>query len=87
LDERLLDTLLVSSLGSGLGPDDVAAALHMPSEAALAAVDRARATGLVEPAHHQNLMRTVHDAIAQIIGAARHHDIEVSLLGSQIELS
>ncbi|PRC42756.1 helix-turn-helix transcriptional regulator, partial [Mycobacterium sp. ITM-2017-0098] len=42
LDERLLDTLLVSSLGSGLGPDDVAAALHMPSEAALAAVDRAR---------------------------------------------
>jgi DNA-binding CsgD family transcriptional regulator len=87
LDERLLDTLLISSLGSGLGPDDVAAALRLPSETALAAVDRARATGLVEPAHHQSLLRTVHDAIAQIVGAARHHDIELSLLGSQIELS
>lgn len=87
LDEKLLDTLLISSLGSGLGPDDVAAALGMPSAAALAAVDRARATGLVEPAHHQNLLRTVHDGIAQIVGAARHHDIELSLLGSQLELS
>lgn len=87
LDETLLDTLLISSLGSGLGPDDVAAALGMPSQSALAAVDRARASGLVEPSHHQNFLRAVHDAISQIVGAARHHDIEVSLLGSQLELS
>jgi DNA-binding CsgD family transcriptional regulator len=87
LAEPLLDTLLVVSLGSGLGPDDVAAALRMSSPTALAAVDSARASGLVEPSHHQNFLRTVHDATAQLVGAARHHDIEVSLLGSQLELS
>lgn len=87
LDEPLLDTLLVASLSPELGPDDVAAALHMPSEAALAVVDRARASGLLEPSHHPSFLRTVHEGIAQIVGAARHHDIEVSLLCSQLELS
>ena len=43
LDEPLLDTLLITSLTSGLGPDDVAGGLRMTPEAALAAVDRARA--------------------------------------------
>lgn len=87
LDERLLDTLLVSSLSFDLGPDDVAAALRMPSDAALTAVDRARATGLLEPSHHPGFLRMLHDGIAQIVGAARHHDIEVSVLCSQLELS
>lgn len=87
LDEPLLDTLLVASLSPELGPDDVAAALHIPSDAALAVVDRARASGLLEPAYHHTFLRTVHDGIAQLVGAARHHDIEVSLLRSQLELS
>lgn len=87
LDEPLLDTLLVASLSPQLGPDDVAAALHMTSEAGLAAVDRARASGLLEPGYHPSFLRTVHDGIAQIAGAARHHEIEVSLLVSQLELS
>lgn len=87
LDEPLLDTLLVASLSPELGPDDVAAALHIPSDAALAVVDRARASGLLEPAYHHSFLRTVHEGIAQLVGAARHHDIEVSLLRSQLELS
>lgn len=87
LDEPLLDTLLVASLSPEMGPDDVAAALHMPSDAALAVVDRARASGLLEPSYHHSFLRTVHDGLAQIVGAARHHDIEVSLLCSQLELS
>ncbi|BBY18096.1 isoniazid response ATPase/transcriptional regulator IniR [Mycolicibacterium litorale] len=86
LDEPLLDTLLVASLSPELGPDDVAAALHMTSDAGLAAVDRARASGLLEPSYHHSFLRAVHDGIAQIAGAARHHDIEVSLLRSQLEL-
>ncbi|PQP44905.1 isoniazid response ATPase/transcriptional regulator IniR [Mycolicibacterium austroafricanum] len=86
-DERLLDTLLVSSLSFDLGPDDVAAALRLSSQEALAAVDRARAGGLIEPAHPQAFQRTLHDAVAQVVGAARHHDIEVSVLLSQLELS
>ncbi|MDG4663258.1 isoniazid response ATPase/transcriptional regulator IniR [Mycobacterium sp. 236(2023)] len=87
LDEELLDTLLVISLSSGLGPDDVAAALRMSPQTALAAVDRARAGGLTEPSQPSIFLRMVHDGIAQIAGAARHHDIEVSVLHSQLELS
>jgi DNA-binding CsgD family transcriptional regulator len=87
LDEPLLDTLLVTSLSPELGPDDVAAALHISSDAALAVVDEARASGLLEPSYHPSFLRTVHDGIAQIVGAARHHELEVSLLVSQLELS
>ncbi|BBX19060.1 helix-turn-helix transcriptional regulator [Mycolicibacterium duvalii] len=87
IDGELLDTLLVSSLSLDLGPDDIAAALTMPPDAALAAVDRARASGLLEPAHPEGFLHTVHDAVAQIVGAARHHDIEVAVLSSQLELS
>lgn len=87
LAETLLDTLLVSSLSSDLGPDDVASALRMPSAQALAAVDRARASGLIEPSQPQVFLHTVHDGLAQIVGAARHHDIEVAVLCSQLEMS
>ncbi|NVN52973.1 isoniazid response ATPase/transcriptional regulator IniR [Mycolicibacterium hippocampi] len=87
LDERILDTLLISSLSPALGPDDVAAALRLPSEAASAAVDRARASGLIDPSHASGFLPVVHDSIAQILGAARHHEIEVSVLCSQVELS
>lgn len=87
VDEPLLDTLLVLSLSPGLGPDDVAAALRINQDAALALVDRARASGLIDPSHHPSFGRMVHDAIASLTGTARHHDTEISLLCSQLELS
>jgi DNA-binding CsgD family transcriptional regulator len=87
LDEPVLDTLLVSSLTPELGPDDVAAALRVSTDEAQALVDRARASGLIEPSHSHAFLCSVHRCIAQIIGTARHHDTEISLLLSQIELS
>ena len=87
VDEPVLDTLLVSSLSPDLGPDDVAAALRVSAEQAQVLVDRARASGLIEPSHNPAFLRSVHECIAQIIGAARHHETEISLLYSQIELS
>ena len=87
LDEPVLDTLLVSSLSPGLGPDDVAAALRVGADEAHALVDRARASGLIEPSHSHTFRRSLHRCIAQLIGTARHHDTEISLLVSQIESS
>jgi DNA-binding CsgD family transcriptional regulator len=87
LEEPLLDTLLISSMTPELGADDVAAALRIGGEQAQTLVDRARATGLIGPSHNPAFLRSVHDCIGQIIGAARHHDTEISLLLSQIELS
>jgi DNA-binding CsgD family transcriptional regulator len=87
LDEPVLDTLLVSSLSPELGPDDVAAALRVGAEQAQAFVDRARASGLIEPSHSHTFLRSVHRCIAGIIGTARHHDTEISLLVSQVESS
>jgi DNA-binding CsgD family transcriptional regulator len=87
LDEPVLDTLLVSSLSPELGRDDVAAALRVGADDAQALVDRARASGLIEPSHSHVFLRSVHRCIAGIIGTARHHDTEISLLVSQIESS
>ena len=87
VDEPVLDTLLVSSLSPELGPDDVAAALRLDSDEAQRLVDCARASGLIEPSHSQAFLRSVHTGVAAIIGAARHHDIEIALLSSQIELT
>lgn len=87
LDDALLDALLMMSLSRELGPDDVAAALRIGAEPAHTLVDRARATGLIEPSHSRAFLRTLHRCVAQILGAARHHDTEVSLLVSQLESS
>jgi DNA-binding CsgD family transcriptional regulator len=87
LDEPVLDTLLVSSLSPELGPDDVAAALRIGAEDVQVLVDRARASGLIEPSHSHAFLRSVHRCVAGIIGTARHHDTEISLLVSQIESS
>lgn len=87
VDEPVLDALLVSSLSPDLGPDDVAAALRLRSDEAQRLVDRARASGLIEPSSSQAFLRSVHLAVAAIIGAARHHEIEIALLSSQIELT
>src|SRR5262249_28788809 len=60
LDEPVLDTLLVSSLSPELGPDDVAATLKVSAEDAQALVDRARASGLIQPSHSHAFLRSVH---------------------------
>ncbi|TGD89207.1 LuxR family transcriptional regulator [Mycolicibacterium sp. CH28] len=87
LDEPELDALLIASLSRDLGAADIAAALDVPSDEARALIDRARATGLVEPAHSPHFVRSVHRAAAQILGTARHHDVETALLRSQIAMS
>lgn len=87
LDEPDLDTLLIASLSTDLGAADVAAALEVSAERARTLVDRARATGLVEPSHSAPFLGSVHRAVAQIVGNARHHDIESALLGSQVAMS
>ncbi|MFI5506665.1 isoniazid response ATPase/transcriptional regulator IniR [Mycobacterium sp. NPDC051804] len=87
LGEAVLDTLLVTSLSPELGPDDVAATLRIEAPDAHLLVDRARATGLIEPSHSPTFRRSVHHCIAQIIGTARHHDTESALLVSQLESS
>jgi DNA-binding CsgD family transcriptional regulator len=87
VDDAVLDTLLVSSLSDGLGPDDVAAALDTSTDVAQALVDRARASGLIAPAHSETFVRSLHQCLAEIIGAARHHDVELALLRSQVEKS
>lgn len=87
IDEDTRDALLILSLSHELGPDDVAAALRLSGSDASNVVDRARAGGLVEPSHDRRFIRMVHESLAQIAGAARHHEIETSLLASQLELS
>ena len=87
LDEPVLDTLLVTSLSPDLGPDDVAATLRVGAQDAQSLVDRARASGLIEPSHSHTFLLSVHRCVAQIIGTGRHHDTEIALLLSQIESS
>jgi DNA-binding CsgD family transcriptional regulator len=87
VDEPVLDTLLLCSLSPELGPDDVAAALHLDSAAAAAFVDHARASGLLSPSHNAAFVRSLHRSLAQLVGNARHHDVELSLLRSQFEMS
>ncbi|MGK2880662.1 MAG: isoniazid response ATPase/transcriptional regulator IniR [Mycobacterium sp.] len=86
VDEPVLNTLLVTSISLELGPDDVAAALGLPADEAQLRVDTARASGLLEPAHPRSFLASVHAAAAQILGTVRHHDIEISLLRSQLAL-
>ncbi|HZA12040.1 isoniazid response ATPase/transcriptional regulator IniR [Mycobacterium sp.] len=87
VDEPVLEALLITSLSPELGAADVAAALGLPGGDAQLLVDRARATGLVEASHRPPFLRSVHRAVTQIVGAARHHDVETSLLASQLEMS
>lgn len=87
LGEPELDALLITSLSRDLGAADLAAALGLPTDEARLLIDRARATGLVEPAHNPHFLRSVHRAAAQILGNARHHDVETALLRSQIAMS
>ncbi len=87
LDEPTLDTLLMMSLTQALGATDVAAALEISATDARRLVDRARASGLIEPSHTPAFLQSVHDAVTQIVGNAHHHEVETSLLRSQLDLS
>lgn len=87
LDEPTLDTLLLMSLASDLGSADIAAALSIPATESRQLVDSARASGLIEPSHPPTFLQSVHDAVAQIVGNARHRDIETSLLRSQLDIA
>ncbi|HTY28815.1 MAG TPA: isoniazid response ATPase/transcriptional regulator IniR, partial [Mycobacterium sp.] len=86
LDEPDLDALLIASLSSDLGAADIGAALEVAGERAQTLVDRVRATGLVEPSHSPHFLRSVHRAVAQIAGNARHQEIESALLRSQVAM-
>jgi DNA-binding CsgD family transcriptional regulator len=87
LDEPDLDTLLIMSLTQELGAADVAAALGISATDARRLVDRARASGLIEPSHPPEFLQLFHGAIAQIVGNAHHREIETALLRSQLDMS
>jgi DNA-binding CsgD family transcriptional regulator len=87
VDEAVLDALLIASLSPDLGAADISAALQVAAEKAQVLVDRARGSGLVEPSHSPTFLRAVHRAAAQILGAARHHDVEKALMATQLEMS
>ena len=87
VDEVVLDALLIATLSPDLGAADVAAALGVGGDEAQVLIDKARGSGLVEPSHSTPFLRSVHRAVAQIVGAARHRDIETSLLTTQLEMS
>jgi DNA-binding CsgD family transcriptional regulator len=87
LDEAVLDALLIMSLTEELGAADVAAALGLSASDARLLVDRARATGLVEPSHSTEFLQSVHSAVANVVGNAHHHEVETALLRSQLDVS
>lgn len=86
-DEDLLATLLIMSLDAGLGVSDVAAALHAAPAEAQELVDRAYATGLLTPPFGSRFRTGLHQSVATLTGAARHHEIESEVLRTQIEMS
>lgn len=87
IDEPDLDALLIMSLTHLLGAADVAAALNISLLDARALVDRAHASGLVEPSYPPAFLQLVHDCVAQTVGNAHHREVETSLLRSQLDIS
>lgn len=85
--EADLDAFLLMSLSHELGAADVAAALGISTTEARRLVDRAHASGLVEPSYPLAFLQLVHDAVAQVVGNARHHEVETALLRSQLDMS
>jgi DNA-binding CsgD family transcriptional regulator len=86
LDEPTLDALLITSLTEELGAADVAAALAISAAQARQLVDRARASGLTQPSYDPEFLRSVHGAVAQIVGNAHHRAVETALVRSQLEM-
>jgi DNA-binding CsgD family transcriptional regulator len=65
----------------------VAAALGISAADARQLVDRARASGLIEPSHTQEFLTSVHDSVALIVGNTHRHEVETALLRSQLDMS
>ncbi len=87
IDEPDLDTLLLMSLTHALGATDVAATLGISMIDARVLVDRAHASGLVEPSYPAAFLQLVHESVAQILGNAHHREVETSLLRSQLDIA
>lgn len=87
LEQPQLEALLITSLSTDLGAADLAAALGVSADDARLMVDQARATGLIEPRQSSQFRHSVHRATAQLVGAARHHELESALLRTQLEFS
>lgn len=87
LDQTELEALVVASLSTDLGGADLAAALGVDPRFGIDLVDRARGTGLLQPSHHPDFLRSVHRAAAHLVGAARHREVEKHLLRTQLETS
>ncbi|CPU17149.1 helix-turn-helix transcriptional regulator [Mycobacteroides abscessus] len=76
--------VLLMSLNPCIGASDVAAALALPDAADL--VDEALASGLIAGPGHVAFAARVHGCAARLLGAARHLDLERSLLRTQLEM-
>ncbi|QEM44862.1 isoniazid response ATPase/transcriptional regulator IniR [Mycolicibacterium grossiae] len=85
VDDAVLDVLLVASLGAELGAEDVARALDVEVTHAHRLVDAARATGLLAPSLGPAFGRLLHRSLVHLVGATRHHDVEIGLLRAQVE--
>lgn len=84
LDPAELDALLICSLSTDLAATDLAAVIQSPVDTAADLIDRARGTGLIQPSHPSGFRRSVHRAVAHLVGAARHHELETALLRTQL---
>ncbi len=85
LDPVELDALLICSLSTDLAADDLV--IESSILDGIDVIDRARGTGLVEPAQPSEFRRTVHRAVAHLLGPTRHHDVETALLRAQLAAS
>lgn len=85
LDQSDLEALLIASLNGDLGAVDLAAALDTTAQCGADLIDRARATGLLQPSHPPEFLASVHRATAHLVGATRHHELEKSLLRTQLD--
>ncbi|WP_425003287.1 isoniazid response ATPase/transcriptional regulator IniR [Mycolicibacterium sp. S3B2] len=84
-DDAVLDAVVVLSLSGELGAADLAAAMRIEVPDAVALVDRARASGLLGPSLPDTFLQRVHHCAAHSVGAARHRQLETTLLTTQLD--
>ena len=84
-DDAVLDAVVVLSLSGELGAADLAAAMRIEVPDAVALVDRARASGLPGPSFPDTFLQRVHHCAAHSVGAARHRQLETTLLTTQLD--
>ncbi|MFD6195459.1 isoniazid response ATPase/transcriptional regulator IniR [Mycobacteriaceae bacterium NPDC060252] len=76
--------VLLMSLDPGIGASDIAAALTLSDSEDL--LDEALASGLVPGPGQISFASRVHGCSARLLGAARHLDLERSLLRTQLQI-